>query len=61
MQLTKANSRYIFVGCSLRLNIKPTNKPMERMKATIKNSGLQRSIEWLRLYMYGKQQSPCQS
>lgn len=41
--LTKANSMYMFVGCSLRLNISPIKSPMERTKATIISSGLKKS------------------
>ena len=40
--LTKANSRYIFVGCSLRLNISPRRRPMDSTKATINTSGLKK-------------------
>ena len=48
--LTKANSRYIFVGCSLRLNISPRRRPMDSTKATINTSGLKKihdTTKWL--------------
>ena len=41
-KLTKANRRYMLVGCSLRLNIKPIISPKESTKATISSSGLKK-------------------